>query len=60
MEQNKISEDDLNQMKVSGFFGIESLLINGVSFDGSAKLDVTSTINAMIDAKINQLDTTGV
>lgn len=37
-----------------------SMRINGVSYDGSSTADYTSTINAMIDAKIKALDATGV
>lgn len=37
-----------------------SMRINGVSYNGSSTTDYTSTINAMIDAKIKALDATGV
>lgn len=36
------------------------LTVNGVAFDGSVAMDMTDTINAMIDEKINALDATGV
>lgn len=50
----------LENNSFDGFPNPYSMRINGVSYDGSSTTDYTSTINAMIDAKIKALDATGV
>lgn len=51
---------DMSYETISSFHNPNAMKINGTSYNGSEEVDFTSTINSMIDAKINALNATGV